>query len=1676
MKRTNRVLSALLALLMVVAGLAFPVAAEDAVTASATAVEGFDILVTDSETLSGWQSFESEGLPAKQLVAMDGHGNVVSLTHSGMLYANGGWSHPNGSGVKPTNGVKLSYTPSAPINISGMNYFVFDLYVSHPDKIQDQKFYVELSSSGRSDVEENSITTTLAEMNGGDIMVGWNRIYLSLDSLSKATGADTSRLPMDETQWDFFRIYNHTAFDAGEEFVLAIDNIGFAMDIYEPDVEEFVTEFTVFDASEELYRVSGGSGSPNSHSGRFNDKTNKTVYAYSIEHLNQVERVIWSAEFNNQLSVEVSLDGTNYEPVFFWNCDLDELITSGDTHTNTAYRGWQMKGMTTRMLYFNLTEYVKANATETSEKLYIRLGDSYPYAIIKSEDGTYSEDRAGSSGINCGSGGMILKRTPVQLSVSYPWGVIVPTVTESISFTPASTTKDDLPYLFYDSSPNRRKEGDQHYADGTGCFIYAYPVQNLQNALSVTWSAKTSNQLRIDVSVDNVNWVKVYSFADEKTPQQMYEANQQLWLGTAIRTYDMTAAVLSVATAASDTLYLRISDAYPYAIEKKDNGDGTFSYVAGSNTSGFGGNLKASAPAVFTVEYPVNNGAIDKTREESVRYRFLPTTSTQYTGATNKNIGALTSASESPYIVANQYLSNEIPSLVANGSYYYCDRYAYVLYAFPLEKNAVVTSASFMAQMGAEMMIEVSDSPSGPWYRAEIRTPEEIANQTAADAYLGDLVRTVDLTAAAKQIGTFKSDTLYLRLSDSVKNTGNGARIWKKTAAEFSCSYTVTERASLQTVVGAGKNILFTPTTASQATGTGSSSVIGTVASGSEYPYLVSDRADALKAAMLSADGTFYFCDETAYLLYAFPIEDGLQLATASFKAKLGAELSIAVSDSPNGPWREVEVRTADEIASGTAVTDKLADKERTIDLTSAVRQIGSFKNDLVYVRIADSNPLDGNGGRIANTAATFTYTYFWHSELMENEDALKFKGGSLSLTNDFAITYTINAPDAYTDVELRVGFANESARIRTPRLVDGVLTYTVDDIPAQRLGDEIVTTLIANYNGRPAIVHKRYSVREYCENMLNKSNDATLCTLLSDVLAYGAAAQCYANYQTDDLATDVNATLTPSTFDLNLVNGERAISGTASAVADWKSASLTLDTAMTLNMTFSAPGSIKNLTVAVQVGDRIQDVLSEIVPLGNGLYRVSYELYSYEFSDTLTASFLVDGVATGRTLTYSVGGYIKSTYPSAYGARKTLLEAIANYGCSVNAYVDENPSLAGAVRNEENMISTPKTAYVSAAEYSRAVAYNNDNTNLTLLQNVMNRAKAGENITVATIGGSITQGSSSSNNATKSYSALFRDWWITTFPESEITHVNAGIGATTSHLGVHRLDEHVLEKNPDVCIVEFSVNDYADDFYAETYESIVAKLLDRGVAVILQFMVKQDGSSTQEINVEIGKKYNLPMLSYGDAIYPTILSGERVWNDDNSGRPFISPDNIHPNDYGHAYMGEILWKFLNSVYAYTPNEVTVVGYDSAALKAAAEYYNADLLGPIDVYDTTALTPTTWGMFEVDEDMVKSTFKGAWVANPENAADGYKIVFENVTFSKLGILYTRTVDGLSGICEVYIDGVKITELDGDFSGGWGDYQASAEIYSSDEAATHKVTLKMKDTSKKFIVVRLLVAE
>lgn len=346
---------------------------------------------------------------------------------------------------------------------------------------------------------------------------------------------------------------------------------------------------------------------------------------------------------------------------------------------------------------------------------------------------------------------------------------------------------------------------------------------------------------------------------------------------------------------------------------------------------------------------------------------------------------------------------------------------------------------------------------------------------------------------------------------------------------------------------------------------------------------------------------------------------------------------------------------------------------------------------------------------------------------------------------------------------------------------------------------------------------------------------------------------------------------------------------------------------------------------------------------------------------------------------------------------------------------------------------------------------------NTARLADAMKRAQAGEKITIGTIGGSITQGTAASTTDER-YANRALQWWAKTFPKAQLDFVNAGIGATDSYIGVHRVDADLLSKKPDVVIVEFSVNDTDAALNLQTYDSLVRKILqaENHPAVILLFTTQEDGTSLQDTHMQIGSAYNLPMISYKNAVLPEIEAGKFTWKD-------ISPDNIHPNSVGHGIIGELLWSYFNSVYAKLDQ------IDTSDLTFTATPVTKDLYAKGQLLDSKTLTPKTMQGFEQAE--VSNQFPNDWTTK-----EGGELTFE-VTGSNIGVLYYKTVDGKSGQYCVYVDDRLIQVLDGDFTGGWGNYAQAQQVYTSDMPSTHTVTIKQLEGTDltQFTVLGLLVS-
>lgn len=367
------------------------------------------------------------------------------------------------------------------------------------------------------------------------------------------------------------------------------------------------------------------------------------------------------------------------------------------------------------------------------------------------------------------------------------------------------------------------------------------------------------------------------------------------------------------------------------------------------------------------------------------------------------------------------------------------------------------------------------------------------------------------------------------------------------------------------------------------------------------------------------------------------------------------------------------------------------------------------------------------------------------------------------------------------------------------------------------------------------------------------------------------------------------------------------------------------------------------------------------------------------------------------------------------------------------------------------------ETSYLTEDMYARATQYIEGD--LTRLAAAMRKAESGEDITVAVIGGSITEGYNASGKD-KCYAAYFRDWWQQRFPQVNVNYVNAGVGGTPSYLGVHRVQKDVLDYNPDVVIVEFSVNDGNDAFYKKSYDNLVRRILlaDGDPAVLLLFTTQENGTSSQENDSLIGFTYHLPMISYGNAVLPEIEAGTFAWTD-------ISSDTVHPNDRGHAVIGELLYRYLNDVYARMDEISTEITPFTEKAVTKEIYMNATM------YCAGELEPVSPGSFE--EKQVNWYFPDNWYT--DNGEE--PLVFE-VEASHIGLTYQRTTDGTYGQFDVYVDGVLVRTLDGNFENGWGSAVESVEVYAADETAPHTLEIRRNpdSTGDIFTLIAVLLSE
>ena len=344
---------------------------------------------------------------------------------------------------------------------------------------------------------------------------------------------------------------------------------------------------------------------------------------------------------------------------------------------------------------------------------------------------------------------------------------------------------------------------------------------------------------------------------------------------------------------------------------------------------------------------------------------------------------------------------------------------------------------------------------------------------------------------------------------------------------------------------------------------------------------------------------------------------------------------------------------------------------------------------------------------------------------------------------------------------------------------------------------------------------------------------------------------------------------------------------------------------------------------------------------------------------------------------------------------------------------------------------------------------------NLYPLKKAFEKAKQKKKLSVAFIGGSITQGFCSSNEK-NCWAYLSYLWFCEKFPNAEIEYINAGIGATTSLIGVHRAGRDVLSHSPDMVFVEFAVNDKPSMLDCKAYESLVRRLLlsPNPPAVIELFTSCDDGSNVQEQQISIGKNYHLPMLSYRDLIQGEIKKGNITWKD-------VSPDTVHPNDLGHKIISTLIGRFLDKTTAadFPPSPSKLL----PAPVYGDEYINGEILSSKEV------SPSKLEGFEPYEGFQR--FYNGW-KSPKGQASCMEI---SIKARHVFLMFKKGISEDSGKVLIECNG-EAFEANSFFENGWGDFAETMRLASSEDEKEFKIKITKEDISKEFFILGFLVSK
>ena len=321
---------------------------------------------------------------------------------------------------------------------------------------------------------------------------------------------------------------------------------------------------------------------------------------------------------------------------------------------------------------------------------------------------------------------------------------------------------------------------------------------------------------------------------------------------------------------------------------------------------------------------------------------------------------------------------------------------------------------------------------------------------------------------------------------------------------------------------------------------------------------------------------------------------------------------------------------------------------------------------------------LSGNRGSNNTDAGAQEDIEYYQAFLVEKPALPVFKiaSANLLITDSISINFKVNKNvyEGYNNVYAVIECNGETVTITNPTYheEDNQRYYfTFSGIGPQMMKDDVNITLYGTANGEEYTNSVSYSVYRFCTRQIaNNTSDAAYCKVLTDLLNYGAAAQVYVGYKTDDLANAgidqsyASDTLAEPVSQLNLTYAT-----IENPIVAWKSAALYFESRVSPRLQIQAD-DITGLSVKFVI-DGVEYVVDTFEPREGytDRYYVTFEGVSPTMMrSAFTATVYKDGVAVSNTLQYSIQTYVVGKTVSD-GGINDLLIAMLKFGDSCAAY-----------------------------------------------------------------------------------------------------------------------------------------------------------------------------------------------------------------------------------------------------------------------------------------------------------------------------------------------------------------------------------------------------------------------